>query len=85
MFEKGEKRYVYGDRGFKAIDYAKMYLRDGVIPMIAVDKVKKSKVYKEVDKFLIESVRKRVLVEETKHEIINGVFRINPEHYEYIK
>lgn len=84
MFE-GEKRYVYSDRGYKAIDYAKMYLRKGITPMIAVDRVKKSKVYKEVDKFLIESGCKRVLVEERKTEIVEGGYSINPTHYEYVK
>ena len=85
MCMKGYKMWVYSDRGRKAIDYAKWHLSIGAISMIPVAKVKKSKVYKEVDKFLVESGCERVLVGESRTELCAGCYSITPEHYEYIR
>lgn len=78
-----EKRFVYSDRGFKAIDCVKWYLHKGIVPLITVDKVENSKVYKQIDRFLVENGFNKTLVKEKKIEIFESVYKIVPAHYEY--
>jgi transcription elongation factor GreA-like protein len=73
-------KFIQHRKDLKAMDCCKMFIEEGIAPMIMAATLEKSRIYKAVDKYLIENGYTKTLVE-TKTE--NSIR--TPAHYIYTK
>lgn len=58
-----EKDFIYSQRGRTAFEHMQLLLNKGIIPMISVEKLEKSKVFKQIDNYLITNGFSKVYVD----------------------
>lgn len=73
-------RFIQHRKDLKAMECCKYFIEEGITPMIMVATLEKSRVYKAVDKYLIENGYTKTLVEEKTENSIR-----TPAHYIYTK
>ena len=76
-----EKDFIYSKRGRTAFEHMQLLLNNGIIPMISVEELEKSKVFKRIDNYLITNGFCKVYVD--RRQIDKYV--VCPAHYEYHK
>ena len=76
-----EKDFIYSQRGRTAFEHMQLLLNKGIIPMISVEKLEKSKVFKQIDNYLTTNGFCKVYVDRCQID----KYVVRPAHYEYHK
>ncbi len=72
--------FIYSQRGCSILERTKKFIDCNIVPLITLKDFKKSKKYKEAEKYLLDNE----FVKEYRAESQKGSCII-PEHYAYIK